>query len=286
MKVYLDLVKFSHTIFAMPFAMVGFFFGWTVIQTSFPTGILVPVIICMISARNTAMAFNRYLDRDIDSLNPRTVQREIPSGKISLNKVIGFIVINMLVFVISAGYINTLCLILSPIALTIIMGYSYTKRTTALCHYVLGIGLALAPVGAYIAVTNDIDISIILLGLAVMFWVAGFDIIYALQDSEFDVQNNLNSIPAKYGIQKALLISRGTHIVSFLALCSSTALFYNHGWVHGAVPMAGLAIFSILLVYQHAIVSANNLSKVNMAFFTTNGFASIIFGVLMIISIF
>jgi len=236
MKNYLSLVKFSHTIFALPFALVGYFLAVALPEYQFDWKVLVLVLLCMIFARNAAMAFNRWQDQDIDGDNPRTAVREIPAGVLSSNAVLIFTVINCLAFIATTYFINPICFYLSPIALLITLGYSYTKRFTALCHVVLGMGLALAPVGANLAVTGSFSIIPIMFGFAILFWVAGFDIIYY----------------------------------------SSISMIHYLGAI----------IFIGLLVYQHTLVKINDLSKVNLAFFTTNGFASVIFGSLLIIDLF
>lgn len=283
---YLNLVKFSHTIFAMPFALIGFFLGTyhqNFIGLSLST--LTLVIICMVTGRNAAMAFNRYIDADFDVKNPRTAIREIPSGIITKKSAITFVVINSLLFIFSSYLINWTCFILSPVALFIILGYSYTKRFTWLCHLVLGLGLSLAPIGAYIAVTGVININIIALGLVVMFWVAGFDIIYALQDEDFDKYNDLHSIPVFLGKRKGLMLSRLFHFLAAVILMLTIYLLHiNTSYIHW-LSYVGVFIFISMLIYQHSLVKYNDLSKINLAFFTTNGIASIIIGTLIILDI-
>jgi 4-hydroxybenzoate polyprenyltransferase len=281
MKNYLSLIKFSHTIFALPFALIGFFFAINHINNGIDFRKLLLVIGCMITARSAAMAFNRYIDRDIDKSNIRTAVREIPSGVIKAENVLFFVIINSLLFVIFTYFINKLCFYLSPIALIVILGYSLTKRFTFLCHIILGIGLALAPIGAYLAVTSKFNLIPILIGISVLFWVAGFDIIYALQDEEFDAKAGLNSIPAAFGKKNALLISR---ILHFISACF---LLYSMYEAKETLPLniltaIALIFFICMLIYQHSIVKVNDLSKVNLAFFTTNGVASFVFGCLII----
>lgn len=237
----------------------------------------------MVFARSAAMAFNRYADRDIDEKNPRTALREIPAGVISPDNALYFVIVNGLLFTLTTYFINPLCFYLSPIALAVVLGYSYTKRFTALCHFVLGIGLALAPVGAYIAVTGIFDtnsIIAILYSFVVLFWVSGFDIIYALQDEDFDKSLGLNSIPAALGKSRALMLSNFLHLVS-ASLVIVAGLQSNGGIYH----WIGTFIFIGLLIYQHFLVKPNDLSKVNLAFFTTNGIASAIFGSLVILDL-
>lgn len=279
MKKYLSLVKFSHTIFAMPFALTGYFLGYAETR-EFDWLTLVLVVLCMVFARNSAMGFNRWSDRDIDGENNRTKVREIPAGVIKPEHALMFVIVNCILFIATTWFINPLCFFLSPVALLVVLGYSLTKRFTALCHLVLGLGLALAPVGAYIAVTGHFNIAPILLGVAVLTWVSGFDIIYALQDEEFDKNNDLHSIPAFLGKNRALLVSSFLHVLTASAIAS---FIYMIGGQYLAWIAAGL--FICLLVYQHLLVKPNDLSRVNMAFFTTNGIASLAFGSLVIVEI-
>lgn len=228
----------------------------------------------MVFARSAAMAFNRWADRKIDSKNPRTLMREIPAGIIGEKAALGFTVLNVLLFVITTWFINKLCFYLSPVALLVILGYSYTKRFTALCHLVLGVGLSLAPIGAYLAVTGVFASEPLFYSFAVLCWVSGFDIIYALQDDTFDRENSLKSIPSVLGRRNALLVSRLLHFATivFLSFAISYGTFGNAGYI-------GLVIFCLLLFYQHTLVKADDLSKVNIAFFTTNGIASVVFAI-------
>lgn len=287
MKSYLSLVKFSHTIFALPFALLGMSLGFKISQTSFDITLFLKILVCMISARNAAMAFNRYIDREIDKKNPRTASREIPSNIISSKNALFFIIINCIIFCTTTFFINKLCFYLSPIALIVILGYSYTKRFTFLCHLILGIGLGLAPIGAFIAVTNQFDILPVLYGFAVIFWVGGFDVIYALQDSNFDKENNLYSIPSKFGIDNAIKISMVFHILSAscIILAGYLAYFKNNLGL-GILFIIANILFLFLLFYQQMIVREKDMSKINLAFFTTNGIASVLFGALYIIDLF
>lgn len=275
---YLKLVKFSHTLFSLPFAIASFFLALQSGTHELSWKLLVLVILAVIFARNSAMAFNRFADRRIDSANPRTSSREIPSGVLSPRKALLFVVVNSVLFVVTAWFINPLCFYLSPVALLVILGYSLTKRFTMLCHLILGVGLALAPLGAWLAVTEQFALTPVLIACAVLFWVAGFDIIYALQDEYFDQQNKLKSIPARFGARKALWISSILHILCFGALVLATLSFSP-----GIAGRAGTAAFGILLLYQHIIISPKDLSRVNLAFFTTNGFASILWATLIIV---
>lgn len=294
-KHYLSLVKFSHTIFAMPFAMIGFFLGykavgkqvvypdWMLLYTYMPPLLLkfLLVLVCMITARSAAMAFNRYLDRSFDAMNPRTAIREIPRGIISPDSALRFVIVNCVLFVLAAGCINSICFWLSPVALFVILFYSYTKRFTALCHLVLGLGLSLAPIGAYLALTGVFNWLPILFSLAVITWVAGFDIIYAMQDVEFDASQQLHSIPVMLGKSKALRFSSLLHVCSTLAVLGAGYYGQFH-WLY----WVGAAVFTGMLVYQHSIVKPHDLSRVNIAFMTANGIASVVFGVLVIGSLF
>jgi 4-hydroxybenzoate polyprenyltransferase len=295
---YLSLIKFSHTIFAMPFAITGFFMGifhlQSIRRSLFPQDqhIIISyfsaeymkfiwVIACMIFARSAAMAFNRYLDREFDAKNPRTAIREIPKGIISPSSALRFTILNVILFMGAAFMINMTCFWLSPIALLVILGYSYTKRFTALCHLVLGIGLALAPTGAFIAVTETVNAAVILLSLGVMTWVSGFDIIYALQDESFDSSMGLRSIPAALGRKNALILSRVLHIISAVFVFSADVQL-ELGW-SGTI---GLGLFIGLLNYQHSLVKVDDLSKVNIAFMTTNGIASLLYAFFTVLDLF
>lgn len=286
MQKYLSLIKFSHTIFAMPFAMVGFVLGVLANKNIFSYVLLLQVVLCMIFARSAAMAFNRYLDREIDRKNPRTAGREIPSGQIPEGHVLWFTLLNSVLFVAVTYTINDLCFYLSPVALTVILGYSFTKRFTALCHLVLGVGLALAPVGAYIAVTGNFHFLPILLGGVVLFWVSGFDIIYALQDEDFDKNNELNSIPASLGAHRALLFSRLLHGMAGICLLMFVYLLNIHNNELSYVLWIGAGVFIAMLLYQHTLVSSEDLSRVGLAFFTFNGMASIIFALFFIADVY
>ena len=286
MKQYLSLIKFSHTIFALPFALLGFFIAVKELGTGIHWHLFVLVLLCMVFARSAAMAFNRYLDREIDTRNPRTANREIPAGVISARSALIFVAINSVLFIATTWFINPLCFYLSPLALFIILGYSYTKRITSLCHFVLGLGLALAPIGAYLAAGGGFDLIPLLYSFAVLFWVSGFDIIYALQDEEFDKSLDLKSVPAYIGKKRALQLSNFLHVIcAILIIMASYFLgqkFPEFVWIH----WLGTAIFVGLLFYQHRLVKHDDLSKINLAFFTTNGVASLIFGSLIILDIF
>jgi 4-hydroxybenzoate polyprenyltransferase len=298
-KKYLSLVKFSHTIFALPFAMIGFFLAVTkggfnnIESTTMGWGItfseiwqlvlakLVLVLVCMVTARSAAMAFNRYLDRSFDAKNPRTAIREIPQGIISPNSALRFVILNCIIFTIATYTINPICFFLSPVALFVILFYSYTKRFTALCHLVLGLGLSLAPIGAYLAVTGQFSLLPILFSFTVLFWVSGFDIIYAMQDIDFDQSNELYSIPSVLGADNALRVSELLHLLSAITVIIAGV----YGRFH-LVYWIGIIVFIGMLIYQHSIVKPKDLSKVNIAFMTANGIASVVFGLLVIVDLF
>jgi 4-hydroxybenzoate polyprenyltransferase len=277
-KKYLSLVKFSHTVFAMPFAFIGFVLAVSNGEHEFSLRILLLIILCMIFARNAAMGFNRLADNRFDALNPRTKNREIPSGKISPKAASIFVIINSLLFITTTGFINKLTLFLSPVALLIVLGYSLTKRITSLCHFILGLGLSLAPIGAYISVTGTFDVTPLIYSLIVLTWVSGFDIIYALQDDEFDRSNQLHSLPSATGKKRALIISVIVHFATFLFIIA--AGFIGKG---GPYFWIGATLFITLLLYQHSIVKHDELNRVNLAFGTTNGIASIVFAIFVII---
>jgi 4-hydroxybenzoate polyprenyltransferase len=277
-KQYLSLVKFSHTVFALPFACIGFTLALQ-LGYSFSLKLFLLVIACMITARNSAMAFNRLIDRKFDILNTRTAIREIPAGIIKPNYALFFIIANSLLFIISTYFINAICFYLSPVALFVILFYSYTKRFTPLCHLVLGVGLALAPIGAYLAVTGEFAWLPLLFSFTVFCWVSGFDIIYALQDETFDREHKLNSIPVLLGTKRALNFSKIIH--SLCIVCIVLAGFVGH---FNLVYWIGVILFTGLIIYQHSIVKPNDLSRVNIAFGTTNGIASVVFASFTIVS--
>ena len=277
---YFSLVKFSHTVFALPFALIGYFIGALQPGFGFSLRTFLLMLACMVLARSAAMAFNRYADVRFDSLNPRTAGREIPSGKISERNALVFVIASSILFIAATAFLNRLTLILSPVALLIILGYSYTKRFTTLCHLVLGLGLSLAPIGAYIAVTGEFALLPVIYSLIVITWVSGFDIIYALQDDQFDRETGLHSIPAKMSRREALMVSATLHSVSFM-LVSTAGLVGQAGIIY----WVGALVFSGMLVYQHLIVKPDDLSRVNRAFATTNGVAGVIFGLAVILDL-
>jgi 4-hydroxybenzoate polyprenyltransferase len=292
-KKYLSLVKFSHTIFALPFAFIGFFMGiYFVAQQNNNSMVEVLlqkqmlqlfflVLLCMVTARSAAMAFNRYLDRSFDAKNPRTAIREIPSGVIAASSALRFVILNAILFTAATYFINPICFYLSPVALFVILFYSYTKLFTALCHIVLGLGLSLAPIGAYLAVTGSFAVLPILFSCVVICWVSGFDIIYAMQDVDFDASQNLHSIPTYLGKVNALKLSVLLHIIAAaLVIVAGVLAGYGYFYWEGALVFIGM------LYYQHSIVSPTNLTKVNIAFMTANGIASVIFGIHVLVALF
>ena len=269
----------------MPFAMVGYFLAVSDPTFSFSWKILGLVVLCMVFARNAAMAFNRWQDRDIDGQNPRTKVRDIPAGKVSPKEALVFVILNSIAFIATTYFINTICFLLSPVALAIVLGYTYTKRFTALCHIVLGLGLSLAPIGAYLAVTGVFDLVPVLYGIAVLFWVAGFDIIYALQDEDFDRSLQLKSLPVKLGKKNALLLSTVFHIITTSLMLWAAIQVQSNYPTASILHWIGFSVFVLLLIYQHTLVKPNDLSKVNLAFFSTNGLASLIFGTLVVLDL-
>ena len=285
MKSYFSLIKFAHTVFALPFAVLSFFLGMKWMDVSFDWRLFGLILLCMLFARSAAMAFNRVVDRKYDALNARTVLREIPAGTIKPGSAILFVIIMSVGFIFTTYWINPLVFYLSPIALMVILGYSYTKRFTWLCHFVLGIGLGLAPIGAFISVTGQFHLLPVLYGIMVMLWVTGFDIIYALQDEEFDRVNGLHSVPQRFGKSVAKNISITLHALCAIFLFGiawyQAELLPSLGLLHwiGAIGFVGL------LIWQHRLIKLHDLSKINQAFFETNGFASILFGSAVIIDV-
>ncbi len=277
---YLRLVKFSHTIFAMPFALMAFTYALWSTEAEFSWWLLLQVVLCMVFARNVAMGFNRWADRDIDAENPRTADREIPSGAISPRKALAFVIINALLFIVTASTINLLTAILSPVALAVVMFYSYCKRFTSLAHLVLGLSLGIAPAGAYIAVTGTLTFAPCLLSLLVLTWCGGFDIIYALQDAEFDRARGLHSIPSRFSTATSLYISIALHCVSVVALIAF-AMYLPQSWV----LWCGVALFSAILVAEHIVVTPKKQRSIGIAFGTLNGLASLTLAVFAIADI-
>ncbi|MHB2149436.1 UbiA-like polyprenyltransferase [Calditrichota bacterium LG25] len=267
---YGHMIKFSHSIFALPFALSSAILANDAVPLTMEK--LLWIVVAMVSARSAAMGFNRLVDREYDAANPRTKNRHLPAGKIKAAEVAAFVLISSMVFVFSAYKLNMLCFALSPVALFVIFFYSYTKRFTAFSHYVLGVALGISPVGAWLAITGSFAPPPILLGLAVVFWVAGFDILYALQDYDFDRQYRLYSIPRLVGARKAMWIARFSHLVAFALLFSLWILLDLH-----FIYLLGLTVIAGLLSYEHALVEPDDLSRLDMAFFNMNGIISVIF---------
>jgi len=268
------MIKFEHSVFALPFALTGALLAWR--DAGFPRELLSAklawIVLAMVAARSVAMAFNRVLDADIDARNPRTKARHLPAGLLSRRFAWGFIVFWTAVFFLAAGGLNSLCLKLAPLALAIVMFYSFTKRFTSLAHVVLGFSLGIAPAAAWIAMRGSLDPRILWLTAAVTLWTAGFDIIYACQDYAFDVQSELYSIPRKLGIGGALWVARVLHLGMLACL---VALVRSFGL--GAVADAGIVAVAGLLAWEHRLVRADDLSRIDAAFFTMNGYVSVIF---------
>lgn len=275
---YVNLVKLPHTVFALPFALVGVTLGSYVAPVTVQE--VFWVVVAFTSARFAAMAFNRIVDRDIDALNPRTKSREIPSGALSVANAGTAVIIACLAFVFAAWRLNPLCLALSPLALAWVLFYSYTKRFTRLCHLVLGIGLSIAPVGGYLATTGQWSEPwwlLVLLATAVATWVGGFDILYALQDIDFDCAQGLHSLPASLGERGALNVARVLHVCTVLAL-AGVGVAVGAGWIYAI----GVLIATTLLLYEHSLVRPGELGRLDAAFFTMNGVISIVFFVFVL----
>jgi 4-hydroxybenzoate polyprenyltransferase len=269
LRVTLEMIKWEHSIFALPFALCGAMLAAgglpTIRQVAW-------IIVAMVSARSAAMAFNRVADASIDAANPRTQTRALPAGTLSSTFVTSFVVVSCAMFVLAASQLNRLALVLSPVALAVVLLYSYTKRFTRWSHLVLGFSLGIAPTAAWIAVRGSLDPRILLLTAAVTFWVGGFDVLYACQDYEFDRQSGLHSIPRYIGIRAALAVARAFHIVMLILLIALVTVFGL-----GKFAVAGVIAVAVLLAYEHTLVSPRDLSKLNAAFFTMNGVISIVF---------
>lgn len=269
LKTTLGMIKFEHTLFALPFA----FLGAILAADGLPTWRqMLGITLAMVGARSAAMTFNRLIDRHFDAENPRTANRELPSGKLSIGFAWAFLAASVVLFELAAFFLNWLTFVLSPVALASVLGYSYAKRFTSLAHLVLGWALAISPTAAWIAVRGTIDSEVpILLSLVVMMWTAGFDVMYACQDYEYDRKAGLNSIPARFGVRNSLWIARVFHVQSFIVLLLLYAVT-ELGWI----ALAGVGAVGVLLIYQHTLVKPNDLSRMNAAFFTTNAFVSVI----------
>ncbi len=274
---YLKMIKFSHSVFALPFAFTGALLAASGIPVP---GKLFWITVAMVGARSGAMGLNRIIDRKIDAENPRTRNREIPSGKIGVMDAAVFTFISFVVLIYAAYSLNPLCLMLSPLAIMVLVLYSYTKRFTWAAHFVLGIAISAAPLGAWLAVRGSFNAEILPLCTAVVFWLAGFDVLYALQDIEFDRSYGLHSIPQRFGTKKALFLSRTFHLFTWV-LFSVTGLIFHLGPAY----WLGMIIIAGLLIYEHSLVKSNDLSKLNMAFFNMNGYISIAVFVFTLISL-
>lgn len=279
---YAGLVKFSHTIFAMPFALMSF--TYAVVGSATPVGnlwiLLLQVVLCMVFARNVAMGFNRWADWRIDAENPRTASREIPAGKISPKAALWFVAINAIAFIITTITINSLTAWLSPVALAIVMAYSYCKRFTSLAHLVLGLSLGIAPVGAFIAVRGEFSLVPCILAFVVMTWCGSFDIIYALQDRDFDRERGLHSIPARFSIRTSLYISIALHVLTIAALAWYVYLLPHNIWI-----WIGAALFTAIIILEHILVTPSRQRNIGIAFGTLNGLASLTLATFVIIGL-
>jgi len=267
--VTLEMIKWEHSIFALPFALTAAVLaakGWPGGRTLFW------IVVCMVSARSAAMAFNRYVDAELDAANPRTAMRAIPAGTLSRGFVVGFVVLAVLIFVVSSAMLNRLTLELAPFVLVVVLGYSYTKRFTRWSHLVLGLALGIAPSAAWIAVRGSLDARIVVLTVAVLLWVGGFDMLYACQDFEHDHRVGLRSVPQTFGLSGAFLLARVMHVAMLGMLVWLSVLFGL-----GAVAWVGIGVVAALLLYEHSIVSPGDLRRMNAAFFTLNGVISVIF---------
>jgi 4-hydroxybenzoate polyprenyltransferase len=269
LRITLEMIKWEHSVFALPFALCGALLA----ANGLPTWhVLVWIVVAMVSARSAAMAFNRLADASIDAENPRTQARALPAGVLSPSFVATFVLVSCAFFVLAASQLNRLTLLLSPIALAVVLLYSYTKRFTRWSHLFLGFALGIAPTAAWIAVRGSLDSRILLLTAAVTFWVAGFDVLYSCQDYDFDREADLHSVPRYFGISGALWIARVFHVIMLGLLVALVVAFGL-----GKLAIAGVIVVAALLAYEHSLVSANNLSRLNAAFFTMNGVISVLF---------
>ncbi len=274
---FLKMIKLEHSLFALPFAFVGMFLA----ANGMPSwNVILWVVVAMVGARSAAMGLNRYADAEIDARNPRTASREIPAGNISKTATIFYIILSLAVYFLAAVMLNKLTAILSPIPILIFILYAYAKRFTNFCHIILGIALGLAPVCAWIAVTGTVNLPPFILGGAIILWVAGFDILYAIQDIEYDRKEGLHSIPAVFGVSGSLIIARLLHFAAFFLFILLMA-FTNLGYIY----LAGVLISGALMAYEHSLVSKDDLSKLNMAFFNMNAYISITIMIFSIIDI-
>lgn len=281
LKIILEMIKFEHSIFALPFAFMGAVLGSIVVEGTWPTWMeIFWVTVAMVGARSAAMSLNRLIDRFIDAKNPRTVTRAIPAGLISVIEVLVFIVVSFLVLFIAAFQLNDLAVKLLPLAVFVLVLYSYTKRFTWLCHFVLGVAIGFGPLGGWVATTGQVDVTGLLLFASVMFWTAGFDIIYACQDADFDRKEGLYSMPSRFGVANALLVARICHVLTFIGLVSLYAMADLSFWF-----LIGVLISGAILIYEHSLVKPTDLSKVDVAFFNMNGILSVVMFVFTMIDL-
>jgi len=278
---YLDLVKFPHTVFALPFALIAFFSALHVYRFELTWGLLGWVLLCMVTARTAAMAFNRLVDREIDARNPRTANRHLPRGIVSGEEAWSLVIGGGLIFVLACSRINTWTFALSPFALAVVLGYSLTKYFTPLTHFFLGLALALAPAGAWIAVANSVDFAPVILGAGVMAWVAGFDILYALQDEASDRRQRLCSLVVRLGREQAMRLSSALHGLAVLGFALFGVLAGLGGYYY-----VGVALVAGALIYEHRIVSPQDISRINAAFFAANGFVSMALSVFTLVDLY
>ncbi|MED4581412.1 UbiA-like polyprenyltransferase [Brevibacillus choshinensis] len=272
LKIILEMIKFEHSLFALPFAFMGAVLGNIVIENAWPTWMeIFWVTVAMVGARSAAMSLNRVIDRVIDAKNPRTANRAIPAGLISIVEVILFIVVSFAVLFIAAFQLNDLAVKLLPLAVFVLVLYSYTKRFTWLCHFVLGVAIGFGPLGGWVATTGQVDGIGLLLFVSVLFWTAGFDIIYACQDSEFDRKEGLFSMPSRFGVANALVVARICHIITFVGLMSLYVVADLSIWF-----LLGVLISGAILIYEHTLVKPTDLSKLDVAFFSMNGILSVV----------
>ncbi|MDF2682699.1 MAG: 4-hydroxybenzoate octaprenyltransferase [Brevibacillus sp.] len=272
LKIILEMIKFEHSLFALPFAFMGAVLGNIVIEKTWPTWMeIFWVTVAMVGARSAAMSLNRVIDRVIDAKNPRTAKRAIPAGLISIVEVILFIVVSFAVLFIAAFQLNDLAVKLLPLAVFVLVLYSYTKRFTWLCHFVLGVAIGFGPLGGWVATTGQVDGIGLLLFVSVLFWTAGFDIIYACQDSEFDRKEGLFSMPSRFGVANALVVARICHIITFVGLMSLYVVADLSIWF-----LLGVLISGAILIYEHTLVKPTDLSKLDVAFFNMNGILSVV----------
>lgn len=274
LRLTLEMIKFEHSVFALPFALTGAMLAWRedAFATPDPGWKLLWIVVAMVAARSAAMAFNRVVDAGIDGRNPRTATRHLPAGLLTRGFAWFFVAISALIFLLAARALNPLCFFLAPAALSIVLFYSFTKRFTSFSHVILGFALGIAPAAAWIAVRGSLDVRILWLTAAVTLWTAGFDIIYACQDFEFDLREGLFSVPRRLGIGRSLLVARLFHLGMLICLLALVRSFHLSG-----LAIAGVAAVACLLVYEHSLVRANDLSRVNAAFFAVNGYVSVLF---------